>query len=389
LSFIILFSSIFFLNIDVKALTLYELQQKLDKQLEEEQKTKTEIKLTEKQIANTNNDIVYIYRKMEEISNEIIKKTEEISNLNKDIIEKDKEIKEIVNFIQISSSQNVYMEYIIGAETLTDFIYRLSIAEQLTNYNNNLITKMNEMIVANENKKLELKEETEKLKDQQLSLKSKLEYLGSERKKLTEYELSIEEEIANSKKVIQMYRDAGCGLHEQLTVCANRLLPPDTRFWRPMIKGVVTSEHGWRIHPITKKNSFHDGIDLSSGERYTTLIYAAASGKVSMSDYNSSMGNFVIIHHRINGTTYSTSYYHLKDRRVKAGDLVTKDTVLGLMGTTGSSTGEHLHFSIATGLRYQDYWSNSEYYSRTINPRVFINLPAGTYRYWYDRISKY
>ena len=72
---------------------------------------------------------------------------------------------------------------------------------------------------------------------------------------------------------------------------------------------------------------------------------------------------------------------------VKVDDIVTKDTVIGYMGASGSATGYHLHLAIATGLKGVDYYSYSSFVSRTINPRKLINFPS--YGSWKDRVHQY
>jgi murein DD-endopeptidase MepM/ murein hydrolase activator NlpD len=106
----------------------------------------------------------------------------------------------------------------------------------------------------------------------------------------------------------------------------------------------VSSPYGWRTHPITGRQSFHGGIDIPA--RAGTKILASKSGTVVISGYNSSYGNYVVIAH-YDGT--KTLYAHMKSRAVSAGSAVNQSQVIGYVGTTGSSTGNHLHFETWTG----------------------------------------
>ena len=72
---------------------------------------------------------------------------------------------------------------------------------------------------------------------------------------------------------------------------------------------------------------------------------------------------------------------------VKKGDIVTKDTVIGMMGSTGSATGPHLHLAISTGLRFTEYAGYNAYVARTVDPRTLINFPSNGS--WADRITYY
>ena len=109
----------------------------------------------------------------------------------------------------------------------------------------------------------------------------------------------------------------------------------------PAENNVITSLFGGRIHPITGKAHNHTGLDLRATKG--TEIYAAKSGIIITSTYNSSYGNYVTIKHTDNTTTL---YAHMTSRSVKEGDIVAQGQVVGLVGSTGNSTGPHLHFEV-------------------------------------------
>jgi murein DD-endopeptidase MepM/ murein hydrolase activator NlpD len=390
---LILLSSCFlsWSNIKIEAKTINDLKAELNELEAKDKANKKQITNTEQRITQTRNEIGQINIDIENINDEIIQKTAEIKELDQNIIEKDQEIKATINNLQLSSGNSIYLEFIFEAVSITDFIYRMSVSEQLTKHNNDLINEMNDMIEANENRKIELKKHKEDLKQKEINLKAKINSLDKEKNNLYEFERSIADEIKTARGVIDMYEKAGCGANEDINVCANRLLPPDTRFWRPMVQGYVTSEYGDRIHPIYGTKKFHSGIDLSNSDKYNTKIYAVANGKVVVIGYTSSMGNYITIHHNINGKKYTSQYLHLKTGtiKVKKGDLVTKDTVLAIMGSTGNSTGPHLHLSIATGLYYKDYSTYAAFVDHLVNPRAVVNFPSNKSTYWYNRINKY
>lgn len=110
------------------------------------------------------------------------------------------------------------------------------------------------------------------------------------------------------------------------------------------VKGEISSPFGMRNHPIKKVNKVHEGVDLSSSKG--DPILAAASGKVEYSGYNSGYGYHIIIDHK-NG--YRTIYAHSSKLLVKEGELVKKGQKIALVGSTGVSTGPHLHFEIRIG----------------------------------------
>jgi len=104
----------------------------------------------------------------------------------------------------------------------------------------------------------------------------------------------------------------------------------------------LSSYYGWRTSPFdAPRRTFHSGIDMATS--YGTSIYAALSGVVSTVGYNSTYGNYVIVSHH---SGYKTLYGHMSSVLVIKGQVVTTDTRLGRVGSTGLSTGPHLHFTV-------------------------------------------
>lgn len=107
----------------------------------------------------------------------------------------------------------------------------------------------------------------------------------------------------------------------------------------------ITCRYGYRTHPVTgQANSFHTGIDI--GASAGSPIYAANSGTVTSATYSVAYGNYVTIAHN-NG--FSTLYGHMTNYIVSAGQYVSQGQVIGYVGSTGYSTGPHLHFTVYYG----------------------------------------
>jgi len=123
--------------------------------------------------------------------------------------------------------------------------------------------------------------------------------------------------------------------------------------------GFITSRYGYRIDPFTKKKKFHSGFDIANV--LGTKIKAAYDGVVTFAGWNGGYGNCIIIKHPLG---YETLYGHLEKIKVYVGQSVKKGQVIGLMGSTGRSTGSHLHFEIRR-------------FGKTINPSFYIKgLPS-------------
>lgn len=117
-----------------------------------------------------------------------------------------------------------------------------------------------------------------------------------------------------------------------------------TGFMRP-IGGRITSPFGWRTHPIFNSRTFHSGVDIAGPNHGS--IHASNSGKVIYSGWYGGYGKVVILDHGVvNGRPTTTLYAHMSSIKVGQGQFVHKGDVVGYEGTTGYSTGPHVHFEV-------------------------------------------
>jgi murein DD-endopeptidase MepM/ murein hydrolase activator NlpD len=120
-----------------------------------------------------------------------------------------------------------------------------------------------------------------------------------------------------------------------------RLISGGLNFLFPLsIPAVITSAFGWRLHPVLGQSRFHSGTDLGAPEG--TPVVAAFAGKVAIADFMGGYGLAVVLQHQ-NGSEESL-YGHLSEIFVKPGEMVKQGEVIGRVGSTGLSTGPHLHF---------------------------------------------
>ena len=120
---------------------------------------------------------------------------------------------------------------------------------------------------------------------------------------------------------------------------------PGNGFLGLPVNGSITSPYGWRIHPIWGYRSLHDGVDFAAG--CGTPIVAPASGTVLSEYYQSAWGNRIIIDHGVHyGVGVATISNHLSGYAVSVGQHVERGQTIGYVGTTGWSTGCHLHFTV-------------------------------------------
>ena len=149
------------------------------------------------------------------------------------------------------------------------------------------------------------------------------------------YEQAEKELARQSDKLKKMLR-SDAKTAEKFTTTSDFILP---------VRGAITSPFGWRTHPIFKSRKFHSGVDIAAG--MGTPVKCSNSGVVVYSGWYGGYGKVVIVSHgTYKGKPTSTLYAHLSKYNVNKGAKVTKGQVIGNVGSTGYSTGPHLHFEV-------------------------------------------
>lgn len=184
----------------VEAKTLRDLKNELAELKKQKEDNEAEKELTEAELSAINKNIEATANKITESENTIQKLNEEIIELNEQAEQRDLEIKEIMHFLQISSGESAYLEYIFGAKDITDFIYRSAISEQLVSYNEELIAEYNDTIKKNQEKEKELELEMEELAKKQAELEVNLEQLGSELAAISDVSMTMMKKLLLKKR---------------------------------------------------------------------------------------------------------------------------------------------------------------------------------------------
>ena len=330
---------------------------------------------------NTSGRIDQIYGEISQAEADIEEQNRKIAELNQKIDEKNKQIKSVMKYYQVSNGESELLEYLFSAKSITDFIYRATVTEQMSRYNSNLIDEMHQLIEESKKAIEELHAKEDSLKKLQDELRSKLYILQMEEANLSDEEDSIEKDIEASKAIIQFYIDSGCDESDDIATCANEQLPVGTRFWRPLQSGYMTSTW-YSDYLYDGECRSHAGVDI--GAATGTPVYSISDGKVVFAEYgwNGGYGNKIVVQHYINGQNYTSLYGHLSGINVNVGDIVTKDSVIGFVGNTGNSYGSHLHLNLCLGLNSCiSRW-------QTTDPGAYINFPPNHTSY-YDRTTYY
>ncbi len=171
--------------------------------------------------------------------------------------------------------------------------------------------------------------------------------INNKEKAIREYE----EEIRAQEEEIKLLEAAVA--EEKKKLLASMVLKYDGGMFKfPLASYTrISDEYGMRIHPTLGVEQFHNGVDFASTKG--TAIYAAYDGKVVAATYSATMGNYVMIDH---GSGLYTIYMHASMLYVKKDEVVVKGDTIAAVGSTGRSTGNHLHFSVRLNGAYVSPW---------------------------------
>ena len=282
---------------------------------------------------------------LDSVEDKISDNTELLQKTEADLKVKNKKLQHRVRDIYING-QISYVDVLFGAKDFADLMTRMDVLKRIIKHDYDLIMKVKEEKATVENTRAQLekdKAEAEVLVADAQAKKTKVEDKESEQQVLLDQaiydrdtsERMYEEIMAASQEVANMIR------RSQMSSAGYSGAPAGAGGMIWPISGPITSEFGWRTHPIFGTARFHSGLDI--GGDYGMPIYAAASGTVIYAGWISGYGNAVIIDH---GGGVTTLYGHNDSLNVSEGENVAQGQVIAMCGSTGNSTGPHCHFEV-------------------------------------------
>ncbi|WP_413366476.1 murein hydrolase activator EnvC family protein [Lysinibacillus sp. 3P01SB] len=355
-----------------------------------------QIKKLDDEILSTNKKVETVVANINETNKEITSLTNSIQILSEKIAERDELLRERARAIQSSGSVS-YLDVLLGANSFVDFIDRFSAVNTLIDADKEIMHEQQEDQKALEEDKKSLESKRKELEDDKASLEklkaslasqktqkntlldeleAKQEQLRSEKVKLEEEyseALQLSKELqqsiqAEQNRIAELVKkqaasSAASGSGSSSASSSGGALPQVSGgSWTKPTTGRLTSGYGWRDFGGSE---YHYGIDIANASG--TPVVAAADGIVSYAAPLSTYGNAVIVTHSVGGQIYTSLYAHLSSYNVSVGTKVSKGMQIAKIGTTGRSTGPHLHFEIHAGT-----WVNQK--TGNLNPLKFIPL---------------
>lgn len=237
-----------------------------------------------------------------------------------------------------------YLEILVDADSFSDFLTRVSLVKQIAKYDNNKLEELREFANQIELLKKELEEENVRLTALKKEADAQMAVLREKQAKSQSIIDALKADIASYEKALKAQEAAEAAAREEirrLTQGSSGTYTGGAFAW-PSVSTYITSPYGTRVHPVTGKVKTHSGIDIGAG--MGTNIFAAADGTVIISGWNSGgYGNYVVIDH---GGGITTLYAHCSSLLVSRGQKVSRGQVIAKCGSTGMSTGPHLHFEV-------------------------------------------
>ena len=335
-----------------------ELEAKLKELAGDKAKVLEQKKVLDQQIANTSAQIGNVEAQIADYASLITQTEEELADAEKRQEAQYELFCQRVRAME-ESGEVSYWSVLFGASSFTDMLARLDDVNEVMEADQKVIDDLKTLQVEITEKKEQLedskaereaakadlvskKSELDKQRKQAISLVNEINDNGQENKETlaaldAEEDRILAEALRLSKKLAEEQAAQGKSPHSNP---GGYIWPVDSRY--------ITSTVGGRTSPGGIGSTNHKGTDIGR-VGYTSPIYAAKSGTVIVSQYSSSYGNYVVISH---GSGNTTLYGHMSSRKVQAGQYVNQGDVIGITGSTGHSTGPHLHFEITeNGMR--------------------------------------
>ncbi len=358
-----------------------QLQQKLEGINREKATIKNQIEALDQQIANTEGEIDLQNQLIEQLQGMIVQKEAELEEAQKEEEAQYEKFKTRVR-VMYEQGDTSYLEVLLSSDNVSDFLSRYEIVSQIAKYDKGLFEKLKAAKEAVAQKKAELEASQAEAEEAKAGLETTKRDLDAQLENRSAVMRDLENASDEVKSSYQEIEDEEADINAQIDKMAKELAEQERRrqeeeaarqaaqnqnnqgggqsvapvqtsggYTFPLPSGYrrVTSRYGNRKHPITGKYKLHTGVDISAPNG--TTIMAAKPGTVIIAGRSTAYGNYVVINH---GGGLTTLYAHMSKLGTTKGATVNAGDTIGYVGSTGYSTGNHLHFEVRLNGSYQD-----------------------------------
>ncbi len=258
-----------------------------------------------------------------------------------------------------------YLNIILSSTSIHDFVSRVEMVKQMAAYDKDVIDRLKETKETIEAETKAIEEKKDKQQKALDALENNVSSLEQKQEQSDNLIAIFNEKSQENIKAIQAAERAEeelqAEIRKELAQNGEEEFVGGQFLWPLNGYYTITSKFGYRTHPVTGVYKLHTGVDISGSNVNKKPILAANSGKVLKAGYNRGYGNYVVIDH---GGGFSTLYGHASSLKVRVGQTVSRGDVIAYVGSTGYSTGPHLHFEIIENGTYMNplsYFSNIKF----------------------------
>ncbi len=300
------------------------------------------IKAAEGEIRDLQSEIAVTNKKIAEVEAQLEAKQADIDQQNEQMADR-------IRAMYKNGDVGI-LEVLLGSESITDFLTNLDMAQKIFDNDVSLLEDLEEQHKSIEKYRNQLGELKQKLSAKKQEEAAKQGQLQVNRGDVSQLKAEVSgDNKALEKQIDAVNEEANALIAEILKLQGTGDYVGGVLAWPAPASKRVTSEFGYRVHPILKIKKLHTGMDV--GVASGSTIVAANAGKVIKAAWNNSYGYMVMIDH---GGGIVTLYAHNSQLKVKTGDIVTRGQTVALSGSTGMSTGPHLHFEVRLNGEYKN-----------------------------------
>lgn len=344
-----------------QASSISETKKKAEKLEEQKKQAEAEKKSLSTQLNTIIADMGKMREKIDDKQEEIAQKEEELFQAQADENDQYESMKKRIKYMYENGNAQ-FVEILCEAKDLSDFLNKTEYITTISEYDRDMLTKFQKIVKDVEKQEKVLQEEQKEMESMQDDLIAKQDTLETMLASKSDEISALKQEInANDKKLKELEAaekaaQEAARKKAEAAAAAAQAASGNSSAGASVVSGNgmfthpcpgytrISSTFGYRTAPLAGASTNHKGVDFAAPTG--TPIYAATSGTVTSAGYSGKAGNLIVINH---GNGLQTYYMHCSKIYVSAGTKVSKGQNIGAVGTTGNSTGPHLHFQVMSG----------------------------------------
>ncbi len=309
-----------------------------------------QIEQLERQINEKEQELDKIQENISSTKRQINEAQQELTRVQEEMVEQNDNMNERLRAMYKNGDTGM-IEVLLGSADLSDLVSNIDMVSRIYDSDTEVLEAMQQTYDKIEEQKKQLENLKSQLQKQEEDVKARQKEMEADRQVIAEKKSEIDKDNKELEAMLNDLQAEANALTEEI----RRLQSTGTTYeggimaWPAPGNTRVTSEFGYRLHPVLKYNKLHTGMDIGAATGST--VVAAADGTVIKSAYNGSYGEMIMIDH---GGGIVTLYAHNSKRLVNVGDKVTRGQTIARSGATGRVTGPHVHFEVRVNGDYKN-----------------------------------